>query len=466
MMKLDGPRTLPAGILDRAARWRARLGEDLHEAVIGTLYRRAESVAAEVVAADGSGGRSLARRVDDLLASRFLGYPLMGLTLGAVLWLTVVGANYPSNLLGRLLFGLEGWLATASRRLGMPPWWHGLLIEGTYRSLAWVVSVMLPPMAIFVPLFTLLEDLGYLPRVAFNLDRFFHKAGADGKQSLTMAMGFGCNAAGVVAARIIQSPRERLIAILTNAFVPCNGRFPTLIALASIFFSRGGSSGGFIAAAAVGGLVVLGVFTTLGVSWVLAHTILRGLPSSFALELPPYRRPRVFQVIVRSIFDRTLFVLGRAASIAAPAGASIWLCAHVQLGNRNILALLTGWLEPLGRMLGLDGAIVLAFLLGLPANELVLPIVLMNYLAAGTLLAPGGPGELHRLLAARGWTWITAMNTMLFSILHFPCGTTLFTMARETGNLRWPAFALAFNTLLAAAVCFIIAQAARVFHLL
>lgn len=464
-MKAYGPEDPPVEVLDRAARWRASLGEGLHEAIVGTLYRRAESVAAQAVTANGPGDHPLARRIDDLLAARFLGYPLMGLTLGVVLWLTVVGANYPSHLLGRLLFGFEGWLETVSVRLGVPPWWHGLLIEGTYRSLAWVVSVMLPPMAIFFPLFTLLEDLGYLPRVAFNLDRFFHKAGADGKQSLTMAMGFGCNAAGVVAARIIQSPRERLIAILTNAFVPCNGRFPTLIALATIFFGGDGASG-LIAAAVVGGLVVVGVFTTLGVSWALAHTILRGLPSSFALELPPYRLPRFFQVFVRSVFDRTLFVLGRAVAIAAPAGALTWLCANLRLGGRSLLALFTGWLDPLGHALGLDGAIVLAFILGLPANELVLPIVLMNYLAAGTLLAPHDLGGLHRLLVARGWTWLTAMNTMLFSLLHFPCGTTLFTMARETGGLRWPAFAMVFNALLATAVCFAIAQAARMLHLL
>lgn len=452
------PRASLAEILRQAEDLRARLGDGLYELVIGTVYRRAESLARAVVKRHRAEAKSWETRLDDLLTSRLFGYPLMVLGLAAVLWLTVVGANYPSRLLGEILFSLGERLRSLFLHWGIPLWWQGLLLDGVYRSLAWVVSVMFPPMAIFFPLFTLLEDLGYLPRVAFNLDRFFARAGGDGKQALTMAMGFGCNAVGVMVTRIIHSPRERLLAILTNSFVPCNGRFPTLIALATVFF--GGPARNFKATAVVGGLVIGGVLVVFGVSWFLARTVLRGLPSFFALELPPYRRPRFLRVILHCVSDRIFFVLGRALAIAAPAGALTWLCANLYLGGQSLLALFTGWLDPLGRIIGLDGAVLLAFLLGLPANELVLPLILMNYLAAGSLLALHDPGELHRLLLAHGWNWVTAVNTMVFSLLHFPCGTTLFTMARETGGLRWPLFAVVFNTLLAAGTCFLLARMA------
>ncbi|MGQ9779171.1 MAG: nucleoside recognition domain-containing protein [Bacillota bacterium] len=453
------PKSSLAAILQQAEDLRARLGEGIHEMVVGAIYHRAESLARAVMKKNQVGAENWEARLDDLLASRFFGYPFMLFGLAIVLWLTVVGANYPSRLLGELLFSLGDRLKSLFLHRGISPWWQGLLLDGVYRSLAWVVSVMFPPIAIFFPLFTLLEDLGYLPRVAFNLDRFFARAGGDGKQALTMAMGFGCNAVGVTAARIIYSPRERLLAMLTNSFVPCNGRFPTLIALATIFF--GGAAHGFTAAAVVGGLVMGGVLVTFGVSWFLARTVLRGLPSFFALELPPYRRPRFLRVILHCVSDRIFFVLGRALAIAAPAGALTWLLAHFYLGGRSLLALLTGRLDPLGHLLGLDGALLLAFLLGLPANELVLPIVLMNYLAAGSLLAPHTPGELYRVLHAHGWTGLTAVNTMIFSLLHFPCGTTLLTMAKETGGLRWPFFTVLFNTLLAAGACFLVARVAR-----
>ncbi|NLG83037.1 MAG: ferrous iron transporter B [Firmicutes bacterium] len=426
---------------------------------MGTVYRRAEALARAVVKKKENITKSWEERLDDLLASRLCGYPLMLFCLIAVLWLTVVGANYPSRLLGEFLFSLGDRLEGLFLAWRISPWWQGLLLDGIYRSLAWVVSVMLPPMAIFFPLFTLLEDLGYLPRVAFNLDRFFARAGADGKQALTMAMGFGCNVVGVTAARIIHSPRERLLAILTNSFVPCNGRFPTLIALATIFF--GGAGHGLAAVAVVAGLVVGGILVTFGVARLLSGTILRGLPSFFALELPPYRRPRFLRVILHCVCDRILFVLGRAVAIAAPAGGLTWILAHFSLGEQSLLTFLTGRLDPLGRLLGIDGAVLLAFLLGLPANELVLPIVLMNYLAAGSLLFPHTPGELYRVLHAHGWTGVTAINTMLFSLLHFPCGTTLLAMAKETGGLRWPLFAVVFNSFLAAGTCFLVTRVAR-----
>ncbi|MGE5550352.1 MAG: nucleoside recognition domain-containing protein [Bacteroidota bacterium] len=447
----------------RRARTIVRGDVDVHDAIVKTIYRRAEDLAVQVVSATGERKRDWDRRIDDLVTSRILGYPLMVALLGLVFWLTVTGANYPSALLADVLFGLEKHLTAVFHWLGAPPWLHGVVVMGSYRALAWVVSVMLPPMAIFFPLFTLLEDLGYLPRVAFNLDRFFKNAGANGKQSLTMAMGFGCNAAGVIATRIIQSPRERLIAILTNNFVPCNGRFPTLISLATVFFGvgLGAASSGAVAAGVVAGLVLLGIIVSLLVSWFLARTVLKGVPSSFTLELPPYRRPRILQVIVRSVFDRTLFVLYRAMVVAAPAGALTWICANITIGGGNPIDLIAGWIEPFGRAIGLDGVIILAFLLGLPANEIVVPIILMSYLSAGAMLELDSLAALRGLLVSRGWTWLTALNTMLFSLLHFPCATTLLTMRKETGGMKWPAFSFVMSTGIAVAVCYVVAQVAR-----
>ncbi|MGE5527748.1 MAG: nucleoside recognition domain-containing protein [Patescibacteria group bacterium] len=442
-------------------------GERIHDLVVRSIYNQAERIAAEVVHTLEKKKTDWDRRIDDLVTSGILGYPIMLLLLGAIFWLTVKGANYPSAALARLFFGFEARLTTFFRWLGAPAWMHGVVVLGTYRTLAWVVSVMLPPMAIFFPLFTLLEDLGYLPRVAFNLDRFFKTAGADGKQALTMAMGFGCNAAGVIAARIIQSPRERLIAILTNNFVPCNGRFPTLIAISTIFVGANAAAGinGAAATAMVVGLVLIGILVSLLVSWTLSKTVLRGVPSSFTLELPPYRPPQILRVIIRSIFDRTLFVLYRAMVVAAPAGAVIWILANTHLGGTSILNHLAGFFEPVGRGLGLDGVILLAFILGLPANEIVVPIVIMSYLSTGAMLELESLAAMRDLLVSRGWTCLTALNVMLFSLLHFPCGTTLLTMRKETGGLRWPALAFLMNTAIAVAVCFLTAQGARLLGL-
>jgi len=325
---------------------------------------------------------------------------------------------------------------------------------------AWVVAVLLPPMAIFFPCFTLLEDLGYLPRVAFNLDYLFKKAGAHGKQSLTMTMGFGCNAAGVIACRIIESPRERLIAMLTNNFVPCNGRFPTLIALAGILVMGTAYSPG--AAVIVMGMILFGITVTLAVSRVLSATLLKGVPSSFTLELPPYRKPRVGRVIIRSIYDRTLFVLSRAVCVAAPAGAVTWLLANIYVGDLSVLSHCANWLNPFGTLLGMDGFILLAFILGLPANEIVLPILIMSYLATGSMVKMDSIEALRRLFVVEhGWPWLPVLCTMLFSLLHYPCGTTLWTIRRESGSIKCTALAVLIPLGVACAVCFVIALAAR-----
>ncbi len=403
------------------------------------------------------------RKVDRLLTSRRTGIPLMLLALSVVLWLTVVAANIPSQLLSDSLFAVGEVMRTALVAMGAPEWAIGLSVDGIYRVLAWVVGVMLPPMAIFFPLFTLLEDLGYLPRVAFVLDHAFHKAGACGKQSLTMCMGLGCNACGVTGCRIIDSLRERLIAIVTNSLVPCNGRFPTLIALITLFFV--GSGGGLMtslgAAGMLLGVLVLGVGMTLLVSRLLSATVLRGMPSSFALELPPYRRPRVGQVVVRSVLDRTIFVLARAVVVAAPAGLVIWLCANVTIGGGTILFHITGILDPLGRIMGLDGVILMAFLFGWPANEIVVPIILMAYLSQGTLVEVGELDVVGQLLRENGWTGLTALCTILFSLFHWPCSTTCLTIAKETGSAKWTALAVAVPTLVGFCLCTLVATIGR-----
>ncbi|NLV91345.1 MAG: ferrous iron transporter B [Firmicutes bacterium] len=437
-------------------------GDQFRDEIVSTIYQQAESIAAEVVSQSKEEGPSWDDRIDDILTSRTFGYPLMLALLGGIFWLTITGANYPSQLLSDFLFAIEARLSLVFRALSAPEWLQGLLLSGTYRGLAWVVSVMLPPMAIFFPLFTLLEDLGYLPRVAFNLDGFFKRAGTHGKQALTMAMGFGCNAAGVVAARIIDSPRERMIAIITNNFVPCNGRFPLLISLSAIFLGGQvvGAYGNALASLVVVALVLVGITVTLLVSWALSKTLLRGVPSSFSLELPPYRPPQIGRVLVRSIFDRTLFVLRRAIMVAAPAGAITWILANSYVGELSVLAHAARWLEPFGRALGLDGYIILAFLLGLPANEIVIPILIMSYLGAGAMLELDSIEAMRQLFLANGWTWLTALNTMLFSLLHFPCGTTLLVIGRETGHIKWPALTFAITTGIASTVCFVIAQAA------
>ena len=438
--------------------------EGLGELCAAALVSAAEEAAAGVVTAPAGALRGRAER---LLTSRIAAVPVMLLLLAGVLWLTIAGANVPSRLLSAALFWAGDRLGELLAWLNAPAWLLGALVDGVYRVLAWVVSVMLPPMAIFFPLFTLLEDLGYLPRVAFVLDHAFQKARACGKQALTMCMGFGCNAAGVVGCRIIDSPRERLIAMLTNSFVPCNGRFPTLIAIITMFFTgtEAGPGRTLLSALLLTGVIVLGVFLTFQVSRLLSATVLKGVPSSFTLELPPFRRPRVGQVVVRSVLDRTLFVLGRAAAVAAPAGLLIWLCANVQVGGDSILNWCTGFLDPFARLLGLDGVILMAFLLGFPANEIVLPIVIMAYLSTGSLVEYENLAALKTLLADHGWTWLTAVCTMLFSLAHWPCSTTCLTIARETRSIKWTALSIALPTGVGMALCLLTASAARLLGL-
>ncbi|GAB6139105.1 nucleoside recognition domain-containing protein [Halanaerobaculum tunisiense] len=439
--------------------------QNLRDQMVKDIYTKAEEVATKNVKVTREETRTWGEKIDRLLTSKWFGFPIMLLMLGAVFWITIVGANYPSEMLANLLFGIEGQLSELVMSLGAPSWLHGILVKGVYRTMAWVVSVMLPPMAIFFPLFTLLEDLGYLPRVAFNLDNFFKKAGAHGKQALSMSMGFGCNAAGVIATRIIDSPREKLIAILTNNFVPCNGRFPTLIMLVIIF--TGGVVGGvynsFVATAVVVGLVLVGITITLLVSWLLSQTVLQGVPSSFTLELPPYRKPQIGQILIRSFLDRTLFVLSRAVIVAAPAGAVVWILANNTINGVSMINYFANLIDPFASLIGLDGFILLAFILGLPANEIVLPILLMSYLSAGAMIEPGGLESLQEILVNNNWTWVTALATMLFSLLHFPCATTLLTIKSETNSLKWTIFAAIMPTVVAIIVCFLVTQGINLF---
>ena len=406
----------------------------------------------------------LDRRIDKILTGRVSAFPIMFFMLAVIFWITIVGANYPSALLSKLFLYIQNILLRFMEGIGSPVWLTELLVLGVWRTLSWVVAVMLPPMAIFFPLFTLLEDLGYLPRVAFNLDRCFKSCNACGKQALTMCMGFGCNAAGVVGCRIIDSRRERLIAMLTNVFVPCNGRFPTIIALISIFFvSVTGFGGSLISALALAAVILLGVALTLLCSKLLSVTILRGEPSSFTLELPPYRTPQVGKVIVRSIFDRTLCVLGRAIAVAAPAGLVIWLLANITIADRAILAYCTDFLDPVGRFIGLDGVILFAFILALPANEIAIPIMLMAYSSAGSLIEHTSLAELGALLRLNGWTPLTALCVIVFMLCHFPCSTTLITIKKESGSWHWAILAALLPTLVGALLCFAITSISRIF---
>lgn len=413
--------------------------------------RRAEVICRAAVRRETPEYAARDRRLDRLLTSRATGYPIMLLGLAAVLWLTIAGANAPSEWLAHFFGWAQGRFSALLIFLHAPPWLQGLLVDGMFRTLAWVVAVMLPPMAIFFPLFTLLEDAGYLPRVAYNLDRPFQACRACGKQALTMCMGLGCNAAGVVGCRIIDSERERLLAVLTNSLMPCNGRFPALIALMTMFFSLSGST--LAAALLLTAALMLCVGLTFGATWLLSVTVLRGKPSAFALELPPYRAPQVGQVLVRSVFDRTLFVLGRAAAVAAPAGMVLWALANAHPGGVSLLTRCAAALNPLGQVMGMDGVLLLAFVLGFPANEIVLPIAVMGYLAQGSLSDALGLAQMHALLTANGWTWTTAVSAVLFFLLHWPCSTTLWTIRRETGSAKWTLLAALLPTALGMALC-------------
>ena len=463
---LDIPELTQA--LDEAREHLSKYGvtrEIMGDRVVAALVASAEKICRDTVHFNQSEYNEGDRRLDKILTSRFTGYPVMIGMLAVVFWLTITGANYPSQMLADAFFRLQDQLTRGFMAMGAPDWLHGILILGVYRVLAWVVSVMLPPMAIFFPLFTLLEDSGYLPRIAYNLDKPFKSCHACGKQALTMCMGFGCNAAGIVGCRIIDSPRERLIAMITNNFVPCNGRFPTLIAIITMFFVgvSGGAFDSFLSALLLTVFIVLGVFMTFAASKFLSMTVLKGIPSSFTLELPPYRRPQIGKVIVRSIFDRTLFVLGRAIVVAAPAGLLIWVMANVQVGGLTLLAHCSGFLDPFARLLGMDGVILMAFILGLPANEIVIPIIIMAYMAQGSILEFDSLAQLKELLVNTGCTCITAVSTMLFSLMHWPCTTTLLTIRKESGSFKWTLVSFLVPTVCGIVICFAFTCVARMF---
>ena len=439
--------------------------QKLNDIIAETVIRRAEKIAAECVTFEKPDYYERDRRIDRVLTHRIWGVPIMAAMLLGIFWLTLVGANYPSSLLFGALFSLGDKLSSGLVQIGAPEWLRSMLIDGIYRVLAWVTAVMLPPMAIFFPLFTLLEDVGYLPRAAFNLDKYFKKANACGKQALTMAMGFGCNAAGVTGCRIIDSPRERLIAILTNNFVPCNGRMPTLIAVITMFMTAGLSGWGqsFAAVAILTAVIIFGVMLTFLISRILSATLLKGEPSSFTLELPPYRRPQIGKVIVRSVFDRTIFVLGRAVAVAAPAGLLIWLLGTVTVGGSTVLAICADFLDPFARFIGLDGVILMAFILGFPANEIVVPIMLMAYLSSGKIVEYESLASLKQLFADNGWTLTTAVCMVIFMLCHFPCSTTCLTIKKETGSLKWAAAAALLPTAVGVILCAVTANIMRLF---
>ena len=429
--------------------------ENFKDVIVSSIMDKAEKICKKVCTFENENYSSRDRKIDKILTSKYLGFPIMILFLGLIFWLTIVGANYPSQILFSLFEWIQEKLFLFVNWIGIPDWISNMLILGIYQTLTWVISVMLPPMAIFFPLFTILEDLGYLPRIAFNMDGFFKKCCCTGKQMITMCMGFGCNAAGCVGCRIINSPRERLIAIITNNFVPCNGRFPFLIAVATIFIAgtMNGIGATFISTLAVIFVILLGIFLTLLISKILSKTILKGMPSSFVLELPPYRKPQFGKVFIRSIFDRTLFVLGRAVSVAAPAGLVIWLFANIGFQDMSLLDIIANFLTPLANLMGLDGYILTAFILGIPANEIVLPIILMCYMGNGSLVNLDDTYQIGQILINNGWTMLTAINVMIFTCLHFPCATTLLTIKKETGSLKWTLLSFIIPTVCGVLIC-------------
>ena len=432
--------------------------KNFKDKIVSDIMKRAEDVTKEVCTFENTDYKEKDRKIDKILTSKTFGIPIMILFLGIIFWITIVGANYPSEILFNIFNWIQDKLIALAKYIHCPTWISNLLINGIYQTLTWIIAVMLPPMAIFFPLFTILEDLGYLPRIAFNMDGFFKKACCSGKQMITMCMGFGCNACGVTGCRIIDSPRERLIAIITNNFVPCNGRFPFLITIATIFIAGAFAGSNKILASilstlAVVVVIIFGIFLTLIISKILSKTILKGMPSSMILELPPYRKPQFGKILVRSIFDRTLFVLGRAISVAAPAGLVIWLLANIGIDRKSLLSIIANFLNPFAQLMGLDGYILTAFILGIPANEIVLPIILMCYLKGGALVNIEDTVQIGQILIQNGWTMITAINVMLFTILHFPCATTLLTIKKETGSWKWTLLSFVIPTICGIILC-------------
>ena len=443
------------------------LYERFEDIVVHALHERAREISEECIIFNNASYQNRDMRIDHVVTSKGWGLVWMVVLLSVIFWITISGANVPSEMLSGMFEDLQVWLHQLFASWSMNPYITSFIVDGVVKTCGWVISGMLPPMAIFFPMFTLLEDFGYLPRIAFNLDGFFQKACTCGKQALTMCMGFGCNAVGVSGARIIDSPRERLIAIITNTFVPCNGRFPTLISIITMFFAGVVAApwNGLLSTLLLTGVIVFGVILTFLTSRFLSKTLLKGVPSSFTLELPPYRRPQFGKVIVRSIFDRTLFVLGRAVSVAIPAGAIIWLLANIQVQDASLLQHISLFLDPFAHLMGLDGVILLAFLLGFPANEIVVPIMIMAYLANGSMMDIGDLAVLKELFVNNGWTWVTAICTLMFSLVHFPCATTLLTIRKETQSWKWTAVSFLLPTVLGILLCMGINLLAHIFLL-
>ncbi len=459
-------------ILSLANTLRWELGENFHDTVIESIYSDASRIARKSVDIKGKKSPfSFDRAVDRIVTSRWLGFPIMLFLLAFVFWLTIAGANVPSAMLATLFLDIiHPFLKGLAASVGMAWWLDGVLIDGAYLAMAWVISVMLPPMAIFFPLFTLLEDLGYLPRVAFNMDTLFRKSGAHGKQALTMTMGFGCNAAGVVAARVIDSPRERLLAIITNNFALCNGRWPTQILIATIFIGGAVPAhwAGLVSASAVVGIAVLGIVFSLVVSWLLSKSVLRGEASAFSLELPPYRPPQILQTLYTSLIDRTLIVLWRAIIFAIPAGVVIWLVANINIGDVSLANHFISWSSPFALIFGMNGVILLAYIIAIPANEIVIPTILMLTVASvgvsgfgegsGVMFELDSVGDTEHILKAGGWTLLTAINLMLFSLLHNPCSTTIYTIYKETKSVKWTLVSTFLPVVLGFIICFFVTQ--------
>ncbi|MDQ0219961.1 ferrous iron transporter B [Peribacillus cavernae] len=437
----------------------------MRDDIVQNLYDRSKQLCLEGVSFSKVKRDTRTEKLDAIFTSPIFGFPIMIIMLGVVFYLTVAGANVPSSMLAEFFGSLEPYLKSFFDFIHAPDWLFGVLVLGLYRGTTWVISVMLPPMAIFFPTFALLENFGYLPRVAFNMDRLFKQVGAHGKQSLTMAMGFGCNAAAVISTRIIESPRERMLAILTNNFVPCNGRWGTLIVLASLFMAANFTGGlkSFVTTGVIVSIVIFGILVTFFVSWTLSKTALKGVPTHYTLELPPYRRPKFFDTVIRSSLSKSWSVLLRAVKVAAPAAILTWIIANVYIGDTSILMYMVQFLDPFGKLLGLDGYIMLAFLLGLPANEIVLPILLMGYLSTGSLTEVDSLVDLKKIFLEHGWTWLTALNMMLFSLLHYPCGTTLLNIYKETKSAKWTFLAFLIPTVIAIFIPLMITQMATIF---
>lgn len=439
--------------------------ESIRDNIVNAIMKKCEYIFKKTVTLHNPSCNMRDRKIDKILTSRLTGIPIMLLLLALIFWITIVGANYPSQWLSRLFDWLSGVITGALKYINTPPVIVSLLMDGIYKTTAWVVAVMLPPMAIFFPLFTLLEDLGYLPRIAFNMDSMFKGAGCHGKQCLTMCMGIGCNACGVTGCRIIDSPRERLIAIITNSFMPCNGRFPAIIAIITVFFAGTAAAplNSLLTALILMLVILLGVFATMGVSKLLSLTLLKGEASSFTLELPPYRSPQIGKIIVRSILDRTLFVLGRAVVVAAPAGLIIWLLANIEVGNTSLISYATNFLDPFARILGMDGIILAAFILGFPANEIVIPIMIMLYTNTGVLTDADSLSQMLSLFTANGWTVTTALCVIVFYLMHFPCSTTCISIYKETKSLKWTLVSFFTPLLCGFLLCFIISTVSNIF---